>query len=192
MIMEASKKRISTRDLAIIPIFSVLTAVGAFIRIPIGIVPVSLQTVFVVISALLIGKKAAYSQLIYVLLGLLGLPIFTGGGGIGYILTPTFGYLVGFVLSALAMGYLKDSLKSYSLIKLLAIAFLGLLIIYSSGVIYLYLLKNLILTGSSLGLTQAVRFGALIFLPMDTIWCSLGAVLSQRLLKHPYFSRKTR
>jgi len=90
------------------------------------------------------------------------------------------------------MGYLKDSLKSYSLIKLLAIAFLGLLIIYSSGVIYLYLLKNLILTGSSLGLTQAVRFGALIFLPMDTIWCSLGAVLSQRLLKHPYFSRKTR
>jgi biotin transport system substrate-specific component len=192
MIMEASKKRISTRDLAIIPIFSVLTAVGAFIRIPIGIVPVSLQTVFVVISALLIGKKAAYSQLIYVLLGLLGLPIFTGGGGIGYILTPTFGYLVGFVLSALAMGYLKDSLKSYSLIKLLSIAFLGLLIIYSSGVIYLYLLKNLILTGSSLGLTQAVRFGALIFLPMDTIWCSLGAVLSQRLLKHPYFSRKTR
>lgn len=192
MIMEASKKRISTRDLAIIPIFSVLTAVGAFIRIPIGIVPVSLQTVFVVISALLIGKKAAYSQLIYVLLGLLGLPIFTGGGGIGYILTPTFGYLVGFVLSALAMGYLKDSLKSYSLIKLLSIAFLGLLIIYSSGVIYLYLLKNLILSGSSLGLTQAVRFGALIFLPMDTIWCSLGAALSLRLLKHPYFSRKTR
>ncbi len=192
MIMEASKKRISTRDLAIIPIFSVLTAVGAFIRIPIGIVPVSLQTVFVVISALLIGKKAAYSQLIYVLLGLLGLPIFTGGGGIGYILTPTFGYLVGFVLSALAMGYLKDSLKSYSLIKLLAIAFLGLLIIYSSGVIYLYLLKNLILSGSSLSLTQALRFGALIFLPMDTIWCSLGAALSLRLLKHPYFSRKTR
>ena len=190
MIMEARQKRISTRDLAIIPIFSVLTAVGAFIRIPIGVVPVSLQTVFVVNSALLLGKKAFYAQLIYVLLGLLGLPIFTGGGGIGYILTPTFGYLVGFVLAALAMGYLKDSLKSYSLLKLLAIAFVGLLIIYSSGVIYLYLLKNLILSGSSLGLTQAIRFGALIFLPMDSIWCTLGAVLSLRLLKHPYFSRR--
>lgn len=190
MIIEARKNRISTRDLAIIPIFSVLTAVGAFIRIPIGIVPVSLQTVFVVISALLIGRKAAYSQLIYVLLGLLGLPIFTGGGGIGYILTPTFGYLVGFILAAFAMGYLKDSLKSYSLLKLLAISFLGLIIIYASGVIYLYLLKNLILPGSPLGLTQAVRFGALIFLPMDSIWCALGATLSERLLKHPYFSRR--
>ncbi len=190
MIMEARKKKISTRDLAVIPIFSVLTAVGAFIRIPIGIVPVSLQTVFVVISALLLGRKAAYAQLIYVLLGLLGLPIFTGGGGIGYILTPTFGYLIGFILAALSMGILKDRLRSVSLLKLLVISFIGLLIIYTSGVIYLYLLKNLILSGSPLGLNQAIRFGALIFLPMDSIWCALGALLSQRLLKHPYFSRK--
>ena len=53
---EAVKRKITTRDLAVLPIFSVLTAIGAFIRIPIGVVPVSLQTVFVVLSALLLGK----------------------------------------------------------------------------------------------------------------------------------------
>ena len=105
---ETAKRKISTKDLAILPVFSVLTAVGAFIRIPIGVVPVSLQTVFVVISALLLGKKAFYAQLIYVLLGLLGLPVFTGGGGIGYVFTPTFGYLLGFMAAAYFMGALRE------------------------------------------------------------------------------------
>jgi len=186
---EAVKRKISTRDLAVLPIFSVLTAIGAFIRIPIGVVPVSLQTVFVVLSALLLGKKAFYSQLIYVLLGLLGLPVFTGGGGIGYIFTPTFGYLLGFMVAAYIMGSLKEKLTETRFYKLALISLLGLVVIYSFGVSYLYLLKNLLLPGSPMGLYDAIRYGALLFLPMDTLWCLFGAFLSTRLLKHPYFGR---
>lgn len=186
---ETIKRKISTRDLAILPIFSVLTAVGAFIRIPIGIVPVSLQTVFVVLSALLLGKKAFYSQLIYVLLGLMGLPVFTGGGGIGYILTPTFGYLLGFMAAAYLMGILKEKLTEIKFYKLALISIIGLAVIYGFGVSYLYLLKNLLLPGAPMGLYDAIRYGALLFLPMDTLWCLFGAFLSTRLLKHPYFGR---
>ena len=97
MITKTRQPFLTTRELTLLPLFTVLTAVGAFIKIPLGAVPVSLQTVFVLLSALLLGKKAAISQGLYVLLGLLGLPIFTGGGGIGYVLTPTFGYLIGFI-----------------------------------------------------------------------------------------------
>ncbi len=186
---ETALRKISTRDLAILPIFSVLTAIGAFIRIPIGIVPVSLQTVFVVLSALLLGKKAFYAQLIYVLLGLMGLPIFTGGGGIGYILTPTFGYLLGFITAAYIMGSIKEKLGDIKFYKLALISLVGLLVIYSFGVSYLYLLKNMILPGAPIALYSAIKFGALLFLPMDTLWCLFGALLSTRLLKHPYFSK---
>jgi len=187
--VESAKRKISTRDLAILPIFSVLTAIGAFIRIPIGIVPVSLQTVFVVLSALLLGKKAFYSQLIYVLLGLMGLPVFTGGGGIGYIFTPTFGYLLGFMAAAYIMGSLKEKLTEIKFYKLALISLVGLVVIYSFGVSYLYLLKNFLLPGAPMGLYDAIRYGALLFLPMDTLWCLFGAFLSTRLLKHPYLSK---
>ncbi|WP_312461130.1 biotin transporter BioY, partial [Proteiniclasticum sp.] len=104
MITKTRQPFLTTRELTLLPLFTVLTAVGAFIKIPIGAVPVSLQTVFVLLSALLLGKKAAISQGVYVLLGLLGLPIFTGGGGIGYVLTPTFGYLMGFIAAAFIVG----------------------------------------------------------------------------------------
>ena len=187
---ETAKRKISTKDLAILPVFSVLTAVGAFIRIPIGVVPVSLQTVFVVISALLLGKKAFYAQLIYVLLGLMGLPVFTGGGGIGYVFTPTFGYLLGFMAAAYLMGALREKLVTLSFMRLALIALLGLLVIYGLGVSYLYLLKNLILPGTPMGLYDAIRYGALLFLPMDTLWCLFGALLSERLLKHPAFRNR--
>src|SRR5690554_4569970 len=118
MMIKMKENRFTTRDMTILPLFTVLTAVGAFIKIPIGAVPVSLQTVFVLVSALLLGKKATIAQGLYVLLGLLGLPIFTGGGGIGYIFTPTFGYLLGFIAAAYVVGSLRDWTKKKDLLSL--------------------------------------------------------------------------
>ncbi len=185
-----TQPRISTKDLTLIPMFTVLTAVGAFIKIPIGFVPVSLQSLMVVLSALLLGRKAVYAQLLYVFLGLVGLPIFTGGGGVGYIFYPTFGYLLGFILASYVMGSLKDHLKEYKFSKLFAIALLGLLIIYTLGVTYLYLIRNVYLTGQPMTFYSALKFGALLFLPMDLLWCGFGAFLSLRLLNNPYFKNR--
>ena len=70
MITKTRQPFLTTRELTLLPLFTVLTAVGAFIKIPLGAVPVSLQTVFVLLSALLLGKKAALSQGLYVILGL--------------------------------------------------------------------------------------------------------------------------
>ncbi|NLB21371.1 MAG: biotin transporter BioY [Clostridium sp.] len=181
--------KIKTLDLTLIPMFTVLTAVGAFIKIPIGFVPVSLQTVMVVLSALLLGKKSVYAQLLYVFLGLVGFPIFTGGGGIGYIFYPTFGYLIGFIIAAFIMGALKERITKPKFLTLFLISLIGLVIIYSFGVSYLLFIRNFYLVGQAMAFTTALKFGALLFLPMDILWCGFGALVSLRLLRTPYFKQ---
>lgn len=96
-----------TRDLAYMALFTALTAVGAFIKIPIPVVPFTLQFLFTMLAGILLGaKRGAGSVLCYVILGLIGLPIFAEGGGIGYVLNPKIGYLIGFVLGAYVTGYI--------------------------------------------------------------------------------------
>ncbi|MBQ9624964.1 MAG: biotin transporter BioY, partial [Clostridia bacterium] len=91
----------NTKKIALAAVFVVLTAVGAFIKIPIPYVSITLQILFVIIAGVCLGSKwGAFSQLAYVAAGLLGLPVFTTGGGFGSVLSPTFGYILGFILGA--------------------------------------------------------------------------------------------
>ena len=83
-------------------LMAALTAVGAYIIIPIGPVPITLQTFFVLLSGRLLGKKyGMLAQITYLLLGAFGLPIFSGGrGGLGVIAGPTGGFLISFAITA--------------------------------------------------------------------------------------------
>lgn len=88
--METIKeKTIKTTDMVLCAMFAALIAVGAFIRIPIPYVPFTLQLFFTTLAGLLLGPKlGAASSLVYMITGLIGIPIFTEGGGPGYILSP--------------------------------------------------------------------------------------------------------
>ena len=84
-----------TKMLARAALLAALTAVGAFIKIPLGYSSITLQFFFTAMAGCLLGPYwGAASQGVYVLLGLVGLPIFTLGGGFGYVLQPTFGFLL--------------------------------------------------------------------------------------------------
>ena len=86
---------IRTKDLTLAALFSALIAVGAFIKIPFFIVPITLQTLFVVLSGLVLERKfAVLSVIVYLMIGLAGFPVFANGGGINYIFSRTFGDLV--------------------------------------------------------------------------------------------------
>ena len=86
-----------TRSMVYCALFTALIAVGAFIRIPVPVVPFTLQYLFTMLAGLLLGaKRGAGSVTVYMLLGLAGLPIFTEGGGISYLFKPSFGYIIGF------------------------------------------------------------------------------------------------
>ena len=94
-----------TSDLALCALFVALIAMGAFLRVPVPLVPFTLQYLFTALAGLLLGaKKGCAAVCAYILLGLLGFPVFAQGGGIGYIFEPSFGYLIGFALGAYATG----------------------------------------------------------------------------------------
>ena len=125
-----SKKWITTRDLVYCSIFTVLIAVGAFIKIPIPVVPFTLQFLFTTMAGLILGsKRGAISVVIYTLLGLFGLPIFSQGGGIYYVLVPSFGYII-------------EIINKRTLLTYLIANFSGLLIVYLVGMVYYYVLSN--------------------------------------------------
>ncbi len=127
----------NSRRIVRIAYFTMLTIIGVLIKIPMGAVHFSLQTLFVILSGLLLGATdGMISQIVYILLGLVGLPIFTGGGGFSYVLYPTFGYLVGFIISSFFCGLLVGRSKTIGGVKLLGIMLLALIPCYLLGAIY--------------------------------------------------------
>ena len=106
----------TTRNMILAALFAALTAIGAFLQIPTGTVPITLQFLFTALAGLLLGWKwGAVSQLLYVGIGLLGLPVFTQGGGIGYVLQPSFGFLLGLIPAAAVIGALTARFSCSSL-----------------------------------------------------------------------------
>jgi biotin transport system substrate-specific component len=146
-------------------LFAALTAAGAFIRIPFPFVPVTLQTLLVYSAGLFLGPAGGMlSQLTYVTLGLVGLPIFTGGGGIAYVFSPTFGYLVGFIPAAGVSGWFAE--RGGYVLPAVGV-FLSLIIVYLFGVPYLYGVMHLVLE-KEIGLWTAVKIGFLLPAVGDT------------------------
>lgn len=97
------------RVAAIVVCLSLATALSAKLKIEIGAVPITMQTLVVLLSGLLFGSRiGAGSQMAYLAAGLAGIPWFSRGGGVSYIMLPTFGYLLGFVAAAWAVGKLAE------------------------------------------------------------------------------------
>ncbi|MGE7675042.1 biotin transporter BioY [Lysinibacillus sp. NPDC094403] len=136
-------KRQSTLSLVMIAMFAALTAIGAFIKIPLPVVPFTLQIVFVFLAGCLLGSRNGFqSQLVYIGVGLVGLPVFTQGGGITYVLQPTFGFLIGFALAALVIGFMIERVDAPTRKHFISANIVGLIIIYAVAVPYLYVSLN--------------------------------------------------
>ncbi|NJP39682.1 biotin transporter BioY [Oscillospiraceae bacterium HV4-5-C5C] len=181
------------RRLILAALFAALTAIGAYIKIPLGPAPLTLQTLFTLLAGLILGPwGGALSQLLYMALGLIGLPVFTSGGGLAAVLTPSFGFVIGFVLAPLVMGGLNRlwpagaapagqvSARRRTYLRLLTLSLAGTLVIYLLGVPYMYLILRQV-NGVSLTFLQALKSGCLIFLPGDLLKCLLAAYTGQKL-----------
>jgi biotin transport system substrate-specific component len=177
-------KWLSAREMSFVALFAALTGIGGFIRIPIPYVPLTLQTLMVMITGLILGGRlAALSQLIYILVGLMGIPIFAHGGGPGYVLQPTFGYLLGFIPSAYIIGRFIEKRDLLNRTFLLVTLVVGTVAIYLPGVAVLYLNLNLI-QQKAVSFSTAVKIGFIIPLPGDLIKIAVvlyfGPLLHQR------------
>lgn len=129
----------STKRMVLIAVFAALIIVGGLISVPIPFtqIQLSFQVVFVLAAGMLLGgRDGALAVLIYITMGLVGLPVFTQGGGIGYVLIPSFGYLLGFPIGALVCGVVCGSAQKPTRGRAFVGALLGMIPIYAIGVGY--------------------------------------------------------
>jgi len=156
-------------------LMAALTAVGAYVAVPIGPVPIVLQNLFVLLAGVLLGSRwGVASMAVYVLAGAVGLPVFaSGAGGLGVLVGPTGGYLVGFIAAAYIVGWIVEKKGDHGWGNAAAMT-IGALVIYLPGVIWLK-----IVTG--LNWQAALAAGVLPFLIGDALKIAVAAAIAPRL-----------
>ena len=154
---------------------------GAFIKVPVPVVPFTLQFLFTMLAGLLLGSRmGAVSVAVYMLLGLAGLPIFTEGGGIWYVLKPSFGYIIGFCIGAYVTGKMAEKMRKLTMAGYLLANFTGLFIVYGMGMMYYYIICNYVID-TPIGVWPLFLYCFLLAVPGDICLCILAALLAKRI-----------
>ncbi len=170
--------KLKTKDLALVGLFAALMAVCAWISIPVGPVPVTLQTFAVFLAAALLGsKRGTLAVLVYILLGVVGLPVFARFSTLNPV---TFGYVLGF----LPLGMLTAAAEKLFPKKAFALPLgmvLGLLVCYLIGTVWFYYVMHFRGTEYSIGKILSVCVTPFIF--PDLVKLGLACFLSQKLSK---------
>ena len=152
-----------TKQLVFCSLFTALIAVGAFIKIPVPVVPFTLQYLFTMLAGLILGPRlGTISVTAYMLLGLAGLPIFTEGGGLWYVLKPSFGYIIGFCIGTYVTGTLAAKLKKRTFARYLAANLAGLAVVYAAGMIYYYVICNYVID-TPIGIWPLILYCCLLY-----------------------------
>lgn len=174
--------RLSIRDMILISLFAALTAIGAFIKVPTPIVPFTLQFLFCTYAGMFLGAKhGVYSQLLYLFIGLIGIPIFANGGGLTYVLQPTFGYLIGFASCSFIVGKFVDKNREIRFWPILSVILLGLFAVYVFGVAYLYMIVKFYLN-KEMTLMTAMAVGFIPYITFDVIQSVIIAMSAVKIM----------
>jgi len=160
----ALKTNAISRDILSVIGASLLIALGAQLRIPVPFspVPVTAQTLVVLLAGALLGpKRGAQAVVLYLLEGLLGWPVFAGAsGGLTVLLGPTGGYLIGFVAAAYIVGRLTERSENRNALATIGALLLGILVIYAFGLIRL---------AAFVGMERVIALGLAPFIPGDLV-----------------------
>ncbi len=185
-----------TRNLLLCALFAALTAVSVFLpKVPIPGTPLmfTFQTFFVFLAGLLLEPRyALISQLVYMALGLIGAPVFMSGGGLSYVLEPSFGFILGFAVCAFLTSLLvrkqlvlsvkaQGRIETAAVLKAALFAVVSLIAMYVIAVVYMYLIYSLYLDKSTTLLVIAVNMS--VFLLMDSVKFILAALIGTAVLR---------
>lgn len=173
-------KQLNVRDMIFCAMFVGLITVGAFIKIPIPNMPFTLQFLFTNLAGIILGAKlGALSVLIYVMLGLIGVPVFTTGGGPGYIFYPTFGYLVGFIVGTYVSGRYMEK-RDLTKKNLFIASLINLFFVYALGMIHYYIIANFY-SDSPIGIGALFLYCFILAVPGDVFLCFASAIVGKRV-----------
>ena len=167
------------KDLCFMVIFLTLLIISSKLSIEIGIISITLQTFAVSITSYLLKwKKATIVFLAYIIMGLVGLPVFSVGGGFYYVLKPSFGFIIGFLVSGFITGsnILKNN-KIWFFIK----GIIGLLVIDIIGMLYMFIILKFYLQSDNANIVYILQVGFIPFIVKDIISVIFAGIISLRL-----------
>lgn len=171
------KEKLSIRELCKIGLCVALMVLGSKISIPLPFhpVPFTLQNIFALLCGLLLMPFSSFLTMgVYLLLGLCGLPVFSGGGGFAYILQPSFGYLIGFLFAAPCLSFLRQKFSNDYFAS-----FMATLIIHLSGSLYFLMINSLVLNNPQ-SFTIVLSMFTLYF-PLDLIKLIISVSFAKRI-----------
>lgn len=178
-----------TKDITLCAMFTVLFIIASKVVIPVGIIPLTLQTMVVFLAGTLLKpRQILTSYALFFIMGMLGLPVFANGGGLSYVLQPSFGFLVSFPIAACFLAILKAKLHLHAAIQLFPVCMLALFIIYTIGCLYMYGIMNYYMNMHK-DFGSVLAIGAIPFLLSDTISAILGCICATRLAHIPVIQR---
>lgn len=180
-----ARTKVSTLDLTLCGFFAALIAIGAFIRIAIPVEPYAMhftmQWFVVLMAGLLLGRKrAAMSVCVYLVIGLVGVPVFASGGGPAYLIRPTFGFLLGFALAAYIIGLMMEKKGKPSFVWTLISSLAGLIAYYAVGILYFYFISNYVIN-VPVGWGLVMINCCLLTIFQDALLCVLAVLVSRRM-----------
>jgi biotin transport system substrate-specific component len=162
-------------------VFAALISVGAFIKLPMPPVPITMQMLFTFLAVLLLGKRAGtLSVCLYILIGLLGLPVFSFGGGFNSFLQPSFGYIIGFALGNFFSGLVIEKFRMKTLKAYFSALIFNIFIVYVTGISYLCLIMTLYLD-KELILSRILVDSFLVFIPGDLLKAFVASLVAVRV-----------
>ena len=178
--LETWDMHLKTKELILCALFIALVTVGTFIKIPVGTDVYTLQFLFTLLAGLLLGPRlGAIAVGAYVVMGLVGIPVFASGGGPGYIAQPTFGYLLGFIVQAWVNGALVRKAKKISFCSLMEANLAGMAIVYLFGMVWFYVVSNHIIN-APISLWAVVWYCGILQVIPDVILCVGAAMIGLR------------
>ena len=172
-----SFENINTNLLNIILVLfgTLLLAISSKVQVPFWPVPMTMQTFVVFLIGMTYGVRLSFATVaVYLLEGAVGLPVFASGGGFSYLLGPTAGYLYGMLFASVAISYFANLGFSKTYFKAALSLFVGSIIIFTFGIIYL---------GSIIGYEKAIAGGLLPFIPSELFKISLAVALIPTIQK---------
>lgn len=175
------KRKFSAADLAKCALFVVLMIVSAYISVPFIPMPLTFQTAICVLAMLLLGaRRAALAMGCYLVLGIIGVPVFSKGGGFWYVSEPSFGYIIGYVVSVLVAGFVVRYDKKITFKRAFFASLLAVAIDYFIGIVYFSIIWKLVLKSS--GLLFAVLTYNLSFIIKDIALCAIASFIAVKTL----------
>ncbi|MDO5396919.1 MAG: biotin transporter BioY [bacterium] len=180
----------STRELTKMALLAALLCVSAYITIPIGEAPLTLQTLLINLIAIILTPTEGFlTVLVYVIIGAVGIPVFSGGqGGLGKLFGPTGGYIFAFLAAAPAMAFSKKYfaaacgkfIKNKTTAEIVGYTvnavIIGMVIVYAVGTVYMKLMLGR-------GWGEVLMMAVVPFIPLDIVKCAAAAVIGVPLRK---------